>query len=234
MKKFKIIIISILVFLLLLGISTERSYNKADVDAMYSVSACETNEICEQEESCEPKNPVEVKTESEYKTMYAGMTAAQIAAAKAAEAAELARLEAEMAEAEKNTVILDESMGTYNWGVVTHVLNDADRNLIERVVAAEARGQCYEGMLGVAQVIRERAECWGMTAREVVTAKSQFASPFGGEISQEVKDAVSAVFDNGVRVFAEKTTHFHATYVNPSWNRTKIYRGTIEAHLFWG
>ncbi len=182
----------------------------------------------------EPTESVEVKTESEYKTKYAGMTAAQIAAAKAAEEAELARLEAEKTEAEENAVVLDESMGTYNWGVVTHNLSAADRDLIERVVAAEARSQCYEGMLGVAQVIRERAESWGMTAREVVTAKYQFATPFGGEVPQEVKDAVSAVFDDGVRVFAEKTTHFHATYVNPWWNKAKTYRGTIEAHLFWG
>ncbi len=190
----------------------------------------------------EPTNETESVVEaekSEYKTKYAGMTAAQIAVAKAAEAAEAAKesenVESDVSDTEvEGKSLPTENMGKYNWGFTSHKLSDEDRDLIERVVAAEARSQSYEGMVGVAQVIRERAECWGFTAREVVTAKNQFAAPFRGEVSDEIKAAVSAVFDDGARVFAENTTHFHATYVNPWWNKCKTYRGTIDAHLFWG
>jgi len=125
-------------------------------------------------------------------------------------------------------------MGTYHWGVTSHKLSDADRALIERVVMAEAGGCVYEGMVGVAQVIRERAESWGMTAREVVTARAQFAAPYSGEVSENAKKAVSAVFDHGERVFKEYTTHFHNTSVNPWWNKYKIFRGEIDSQLFWG
>jgi len=127
-----------------------------------------------------------------------------------------------------------EDMGTYWWGVTTHKLSAEDRDLIERVVAAEARGCEYEGMLGVAQVIRERAESWGLTARQVVTARAQFAAPYQGEISDDVKQAVSDVFDKGVRQFKEYTTHFHSTSVNPWWNKNKVLRGTVDTQKFWG
>ncbi len=147
-----------------------------------------------------------------------------------------AAVEAKLAEQEaaETEEVETEDMGSYWWGVTSHALSDADRELIERVVAAEARGCSYEGMIGVAQVIRDRAESWGMTARQIVTAKSQFAKPYKGEISEDVKNAVSAVFDDGVRVFKEYTTHFHNTTVNPWWNRSKIKRGAIDNHIFWG
>ena len=124
--------------------------------------------------------------------------------------------------------------GTYWWGYTSHKLSPEDRDLVERVVAAEARGAEYEGMLAVAQVIRERAESWGLSAREVVTAKGQFAAPYEGEISAEVKQAVSDVFDKGVRQFAEYTTHFHSTSVSPYWTKNKVKRGTIDTQVFWG
>ena len=123
---------------------------------------------------------------------------------------------------------------SYWWGVTSHKLSAEDRDLIERVVAAEARGESYECMVGVAQTIRERAEHWGLTAREVVTAKSQYAKPYKGKISDEIKDAVSAVFDDGARQFPEYTTHFHADYVDPYWNKYKIKRGVIDTTIFWG
>ena len=134
----------------------------------------------------------------------------------------------------KKTARASKNKGTYNWGVTCHKLSAEDRELVERVVAAEAMGCEYDGLVGVAQVIRERAESWGMTAREVVTADKQFAAPYQGELTDEVRQAVSDVFDYGVRVFAEHTTHFHNTSVDPFWNKNKEFRGEIDTHLFWG
>ncbi len=123
---------------------------------------------------------------------------------------------------------------TYWWGVTAHELTDTERDLAHRVVMAEAGGQSYECMLGVAQTIRERSEHWGMTVEEVLTAKAQYAEPYRGEVSEDAKDAVSAVFDDGVRLFDAYTTHFHDDSVDPWWNRSKTKRGEIDGVLFWG
>ena len=121
----------------------------------------------------------------------------------------------------------------YWWGIKTHTLTASERDLVERIVAAEARGTSYECMVAVAQTIRERSEHWGQSIKEVVKYP-QYTYPYRGTISKEVKNAVSDVFDHGVRVFDEYTTHFHTDYVNPWWNKSKVFRGKIDNVLFWG
>ena len=127
-----------------------------------------------------------------------------------------------------------EPQPTYWWGVTKHTLTDDERELVERVVMAEAGGESLECMLGVAQTIRERAEHWGMDVDEVVLAKSQYAKPYKGKVSDKAKEAVSAVFDEGFRQFDAYTTHFHNSSVDPWWNRYKTKRGEIDGVLFWG
>ena len=127
-----------------------------------------------------------------------------------------------------------EKMTSYWWGVTVHKLSDDDRELVTRVVMAEAGGKSLESLCGVAQVIRERAESWGMSAREVVTAKGQFAKPYKNEVSEDAKRAVAMVFDEGYRQFEGYTTHFHADWVSPWWTKSKILRGKLDNQLFWG
>lgn len=126
------------------------------------------------------------------------------------------------------------STNTYWWGVTSHKLTADERDLAERVVMAEAGGESYECMLGVAQTIRERAEHWGLTVEEVLTARAQYAKPYKGKASEDAKNAVSAVFDDGIRAFDAYTTHFHDDSVNPWWNKAKTKRGEIDGVLFWG
>lgn len=110
-------------------------------------------------------------------------------------------------------------------------LTQEEREIIERVVAAEARGETLKGQMAVANVIKDRAELWNMTPKEVVTAKGQFAEPFQGEISEDTKLAVAIVFDKGIRVFAEPVTHFASN--NPWWAEYKTVRGSIGVHTFY-
>ena len=126
------------------------------------------------------------------------------------------------------------SANTYWWGVTAHDLTAEERDLAERIVMAEAGGESYDCMLGVAQTIRERSEHWGMTVEDVLTARAQYANPYKGTVSEDAKNAVSAVFDDGVRAFDAYTTHFHDDSVNPWWNRSKEHRGEIDGVLFWG
>lgn len=114
------------------------------------------------------------------------------------------------------------------------MLTPEERDLVERIVASEARGEPIEGMMAVAQCIRDRSQLWGMTVTEVCLAPSQFAAPYQGEVSPEVVQAVRAVFDEGMSVLEIPTTHFHADYVSPYWAADKVSRGNIGAHLFYG
>lgn len=110
-------------------------------------------------------------------------------------------------------------------------LTSEERDLIERVVAAEARGETLKGQMAVANVIKDRAELWNMTPTEVVTAKGQFAEPYQGEISEDTKLAVAIVFDKGIRVFEKPVTHFASN--NPWWAESKTVIGSIGVHTFY-
>lgn len=113
------------------------------------------------------------------------------------------------------------------------MLTSEERDLVERIVASEARGEPIEGIMAVAQVIRDRSQLWGMTVTDVVLAPGQFADPYRGEIGPEVVQAVWAVFDEGMSVFSEPVTHFHAEYVSPYWTAGKVSRGSIGNHRFY-
>lgn len=110
-------------------------------------------------------------------------------------------------------------------------LTQEEREIIERVVAAEARGETLKGQMAVANVIKDRAELWNMTPEEVVTAKGQFAEPYQGEISEDTKLAVEIIFDKGIRVFKEPVTHFASN--NPWWAESKTVIGSIGVHTFY-
>jgi hypothetical protein len=110
-------------------------------------------------------------------------------------------------------------------------LTQEEREIIERVVAAEARGETLKGQMAVANVIKDRTELWNMTPTEVVTAKGQFAEPFQGEISEDTKLAVEIIFDKGIRVFEKPVTHFASN--NPWWAENKTVIGSVGVHTFY-
>ena len=114
---------------------------------------------------------------------------------------------------------------------VTYQLTPEERDLVERVTASEARSEDLIGMEAVAQTILDRSELWNMTPAEVVQAPGQYADPYPGEISDEIHLAVANVFDGGIRIFREPTTHFYSGS-EPSWADKKIDRGSIGCHQF--
>lgn len=127
-------------------------------------------------------------------------------------------------------------------------LTASQRDYIERVVAAEARGEryggkitgawgtTYKGMVAVAQVIYDRTACpnnWGTTPYSTAAAKGQFAEPYQGTISKEVKAAVSAVFDYEYRITEKPLYFFCMNNCYPNWVYTKTYVMTIGNHKFY-
>ena len=111
------------------------------------------------------------------------------------------------------------------------ILAPDERDLVCRIVMAEARGEDLQGQMAVAQVILDRSTLWDMSVTDVVTAPGQFADPYTGEISDFAQLAVANVFDGGVRVFDDPVTHFAEG--DPYWSVGKECRGRIGIHKFW-
>lgn len=112
------------------------------------------------------------------------------------------------------------------------ILTAAEREMIERVVAAEARGESFEGQAAVAEVIYNRCINRGQSVEEVIWADKQFAHPYGGEISQDTKEAVAAVFDYEL-LNLDGAEYFHADYVLPSWAEDMEEVCRIGNHIFY-
>lgn len=112
------------------------------------------------------------------------------------------------------------------------ILTAAEREMIERVVAAEARGESFEGQAAVAEVIYNRCTNRGQSVEQVIWADKQFAYPYGGEISQDTKEAVAAVFDYELLNLGG-AEYFHADYVTPSWAEDMQEVCRIGGHIFY-
>lgn len=112
------------------------------------------------------------------------------------------------------------------------ILTAAEREMIERVVAAEARGESFEGQAAVAEVIYNRCINRGQSVEQVIWADKQFAYPYGGEISQDTKEAVAAVFDYEILSLGG-AEYFHADYVTPSWADDMQEVCRIGGHIFY-
>ena len=112
------------------------------------------------------------------------------------------------------------------------ILSDAEREMIERVVAAEARGESFEGQAAVAEVTYNRCINRGQSVEEVIWADKQFAHPYGGEIGQDTKEAVAAVFDYEILSLGG-AEYFHADYVTPSWAQDMQEVCRIGGHIFY-
>lgn len=112
-------------------------------------------------------------------------------------------------------------------------ISDEEFELVCRVVAAEASGEHIIGQMAVVQVIKSRAELWGMTLTEIVTAPGQFAEPHDGEIDDITRKAVENVLVHGRTIFNRPVSHFHALYVHPSWADDMELAREIGNHRFY-
>ena len=114
-----------------------------------------------------------------------------------------------------------------------YALTDVERDIVERVVMAEAEGEGFDGQRLVAQCILNTAEAMDLRPDEVVLAPNQYTTP-AQEASQEVKDAVSAVFDDGNMVTDEPIQWFYAPrYVSAAWHESKVFVLEYGGHRFF-
>ncbi|RXZ64689.1 cell wall hydrolase [Pelagerythrobacter rhizovicinus] len=108
----------------------------------------------------------------------------------------------------------------------------------------ESRGEPLAGQLAVAQVVINRADS-GLFPSDycgVVFQRAQFSFVKGGTMPyiprgtaawQRAK-AVARIAHEGLwESEAADSLYFHATYVRPSWSRSKQARATIDTHVFY-
>lgn len=113
-----------------------------------------------------------------------------------------------------------------------YALSEYQRDIVERVVMAEAGGESYEGQMLVAQCILNAAEKTGTEPSEVVV-EYKYA---GGrpEPTQSVRDAVAAVFDDGEIVTDEPIMFFYnPARVTSKWHESQTFVIEVGGHRFF-
>ena len=117
-----------------------------------------------------------------------------------------------------------------------------DYEYVMRVVAAESRGEPYEGQLAVAQCIRETSDRTMMTPEEVVkqvnpNGTRQYAQPVDiSVVTDSVRDACCDVFVHGISATDEPIRYFYSTVGGfySAWHENSLeYVTTIGNHRFF-
>lgn len=116
------------------------------------------------------------------------------------------------------------------------LVSDAEIEMMERVVAAEARGETVDAQEGVATVILNRWQdgSFGDTLTEVMTASGQFAAPYDGEISISTHLAVknALIYYNTycmnlpAQVLYFRDSHYHTDIGAPYCSIDNLYFST--------
>ena len=112
-----------------------------------------------------------------------------------------------------------------------------DFDYVVGVVAAESRGEPYEGQVAVAQCILETSKKRMMTPEEVVKMKNRYASPCETQEEKDlVMDACIDVFIHGEKAFDEPIEYFYSIrggFVS-DWHENNLeYVATIGNHKFF-
>lgn len=101
-------------------------------------------------------------------------------------------------------------------------LTPEERDTVERVVMAEAGGEDFDGQALVAQCVLNTSEARAMRPDAVVLEAGQYAKP-APEVSESVKKAVAAVFDDGYTVTTEPIRFFYAPrYCYSVWHEERL------------
>jgi len=119
-----------------------------------------------------------------------------------------------------------------------------DMRCLAQAIYFEARGEPLDGQLAVGRVVINRAESGVFPADYcgVVTQRAQFSFVKGGVIP--TPDTSSGAWKRAVAVAqiahqelwdspVKDALFFHATYVKPSWARTKVATATLARHVFY-
>ena len=110
-------------------------------------------------------------------------------------------------------------------------LTSEERNEIEQVIMAEAGSESREGIMAVAQCILNASEKENVRPTEAI--KMYKYTPNRKEPNEAVKEAVTAVFDEGETVTDEPILYFYANYIYSGWHESQRFVIQIGVHRFF-
>ena len=111
-------------------------------------------------------------------------------------------------------------------------LSDYERMVVEYMVMGEAGGESYEGQVLVAQCILNAALKDGILPSEV-RVEYQY-SGWKENPTESVKEAVSAVFDDGYQITDEPILYFYAPKrCKSGWHETQRFITEVGGHRFF-
>ena len=111
-------------------------------------------------------------------------------------------------------------------------LNAVERDIVERVVMAEAEGETYAGQMLVAQCILTACEKHDIQPSAVVIKYGYTTRR--PDPSQSVRDAVSAVFDRGEYIVEEPVLYFYnPALVCSDFHESQTFVIEVGGHKFF-
>ena len=127
-----------------------------------------------------------------------------------------------------------------------YYLSDYEQWLVESIVAGEAGIEPYEGKVAVASCILNACLLEDKRPEEIQTMygyagwkpieefESECMEAYGNtDLADEVRDAVSQVFDRGEVLSNEILWFYNPNIVYSSWHENQKYVGTIGSHKFF-
>lgn len=127
-------------------------------------------------------------------------------------------------------------------------LSDGEMDILVQTVWAEARGEGYEGMRAVAEVIINRVlheKSWGNCVKDVALQRKQFScwnarDPNLKKIKKINKNSASYRMAEKAATealqgskFTNGATHYHTKRVRPRWARAQKPLAQINRHKFY-
>ena len=145
---------------------------------------------------------------------------------------EIGRLTKEIEQLKAQQTKPPETQETSRGGGTRYPLTPQERDLVERVVMAEAGGESYKGQMLVCQCILNACEIDGIRPAEVI--RKYVYAKARPEPSESVKQAVSAVFDKGEQVTDEPIQYFYApALVKSEFHESQIFAIEEGGHKFF-
>lgn len=111
-------------------------------------------------------------------------------------------------------------------------LSEKERYIVECIVMGESGGEPYEGQVLVAQCILN-----GCLKEDVQPSKLRKMYKYSGyktNVTESVKKAVSAVFDEGYKITDEPILYFYAPkHCKGKWHETQCFVIEVGGHKFF-
>ena len=131
----------------------------------------------------------------------------------------------ESAAEEDDSVVVTDGSG--------YVLNDSERIAVECAVMCEAGGEGIEGQMMVAQSILDGSLRNGFNVFQTIYCYEIHSTSYSN-VTDEVREAVSRVFDDGERITEEKADLWYApALVESPWHEEQQYIITVGGHRFF-